>query len=359
MAYTPLPETKNDLDPDHTAGHNATNVQVNINARPATINAVTHSSAGALALDAEDGHVAVVTVSANITSFTKPTNLDDGQPYLLILKGDGVTAYTADLSNIDLNSDDTLNSSLEIATDELTQVSFIADGSIMWSSAGVISYNKPSAGGDIFLVGIGTLDHTGSFATSHNIPIHASTQSDDHIIICVETQEETDPGAPDTMSGWTLRNSSTPTNPYGPRLTRFWKKSDGTEGGTSITVDWDLDSVRCCGFSMTWRNVDTTTPYDVAAPTPTNGSSNPNPPAPTAPVTDRAMQIAIVAGNVAGGTSMTMSSGYTDIATGQQTDDRSIVAGYKLITPAQQDDPGALTWAVDNSTAAADVLRPA
>ncbi len=349
-----LPTTLVDLDPNHTAGHNTTNGQVNTNSRPATVNTLTHSVAGALALDAEDGHIALVTVSANITSVTTPTNMVDGLPFLLILKGNGVSGFTADLTNIQLNSSTNLSATHAVTTDGLYHIAFVKEGVNLWAPGGVLDFANTGAVPGVSFVSQAEYNFTETYKTSHVLDLPSSYQSGDLLEAEIISQESVDPGAITIPAGWTLRWTNTPASSFRPRLTKVYKISNGSEGAT-LTIT--TPSMRGHGGSIAWRGVDNATPYDVAAPTEVQGSQNPDPAAIT-PVTANSLIVLYVAGNLPGGTPSTVSSGYTPVFD-TDADAKSLVIATKELAVAAVEDPAAFTWNVGNSTARTEALRPA
>jgi len=351
-----LPTSLIDGDPDHTDSHNDTNTQVNINSRPATVNTVTHSSAGALALDATDGHIAIVTVEADITSFSV-SNLTDGLPFLLMLVGDGVTTHEADLSAININDTDTINASLSVGATARLQVSFTQYSSNLWAPGGLVTWSatESAEASGISLVGTADVAYVGNFTSTLAVPLPTGIVAGDLIEILVSTQYDPVRPDPSTPTGYTQRWDAGGDTGWRPRVAKFYKIANGTESGT-VTINWS-ESVRPHGISHVFRGVDQTTPYDVAAPAESVGSANPNPPGGTT-VTDNCWAIAYCAGNKAGGTTATISSGYTELVN-QDDDDRSIVSCYFAMGAAGSENPGGYTWNTDNSTAMTDYLRPA
>lgn len=355
-----LPTTLSDQDPDHTAGHNATNLQVNTNSRPSTVISTTHSSAGAITLDGDSGHIQRFTVGANITSINF-SNLVTGLPFLLILEGDGVLARTANVSGINLTKSVPLNSSLAIEPDSIIHISFIKDhNGEYWAPAGVVDYGVASGGGgpistDIILIDTSVLLLTG-IVTSINIPYPATIDGSDHLEVFITSIENTDPGAPTTPAGYTQRYTNTPDVAYRPRLTKLYK-TGGTTGSESGALTVSTPSSRFFAMMRVWRNVDLVTPYDVAASAVVHGSTNPNPPSIT-PVTANAVVTTDVTGNALVATPATISSGYSTVID-QSNIDRAFVMGSKLLATPAAENPGAYIWNAGNSTARTDALRPA
>jgi len=227
-----------------------------------------------------------------------------------------------------------------------------------WAPAGIVAYSSavtPSTPSGISLVGFDDLAYSGSWSNSLTIPLPVGYASGDLLEVLVSTQYDPVEPNPNTPSGWTQKWDAGGDAGYRPRVAKFYKISDGNEG-SSITITWS-QSVRSHGVSIAWRGVDQSTPYDIGSPSDFVGSANPNPPGGTT-VTDDCMAVAYVSGNKAGGTSVTISSGYT-IAADQSADDRSLVLCYKQMGVAALEDPGAFTWNTDNSTAKTDYLRPA
>ena len=346
---------------DGTHGHDVMNDWIDIATRPASVNSITHSAAGTLTINANQGHVVNVEVQANITGLTI-NNLVEGLPMLLILKGDGVSTRTADMSSIFINPTTTLNSSLEVLNNDVHHImltkgpSIISD--VLWAPAGVISWNANigAAPSGIQLQSTNQYLHTGSFSTSHTIPLPSGIQSGDLLEIIVATQESSDPGVPNTPSGWTQRYTTTPVAGFNPRQTLFYKIATGSEGSSvNVTIG---TSTRMHGVSNRWSGVDNTTPYDATEPAAvTSPTDNVNPAAITT-VTNGAFVRAIAAANLTGGASGTVSSGYT-ILNDTTAEDRFFLNCYKEVSTAGSEDPGAYTWDVDNVTCVTSALRPA
>lgn len=355
---TDLPTDFDDLDAGHTAAHNDTNEQVNINSRAVTVQSISHTASGALVLDANDGWIAVVDVEDNITGLTL-NNFGVGQPFLLFLKGDGVTNYTADLSAINLDVDNELNDSLDVQADSQIQIAFVKlPGGEYWAPAGVLDYIVAVAN-DIFPRSSSVKTYTGAFSTTHAYTMPATVNSGDILELYVCTQNG---GAPDvtpsTPAGWTQIYAVThPSNTaYVPKVTLFRKVATGTEGGTNVTVTWST-SIRAYGCAVAWGAVDTTTPADSAVSSTTGFFTNPNP-ASVTPVTDRAAVVVFAAGNIPGGGTITGPTGWTQVInTGAS--DRSVWLGYKIVSPAALTDPAAFVWAAGNSLTKVHTLRPA
>jgi len=349
-----------DLENFHTLNHNETNEQVNINSRPATNYTVTHSASGILTLDALNGHSQTVTVEADITDFSV-TNLPDGLPFLLILVGDGVSEHEGDFSSIELDDANTLSDTMSIKPTARLHICFvqhtIAAVKHWWAAGGVINYSGTESvvPSGLSLVGVAELNYTGSWSSTHSIPLPTGIVEGDLIEILVSTQMDPVRPNPSTPSGFTQRWDAGGDVGYRPRVAKFYKIATGGESG-SVAVSWS-ESLRAHGCSMVFRGVDNATPYDVAAPTEFVGSGNPNPPGGTT-VTDNCWAIAYCVGNLSGGTPSTISSGYT-LLVDQDADDRSFVNCYFAMGVAGAEDPGAYTWNTDNSTAMTDFLRPA
>lgn len=354
-----LPTNLSDLDPGHTAGHNSQNAQINTNSRPATVQTSTHSSVGTLALDANDGHIAIVTVSANITSVTTPTNMVDGLPFLLILLGNGSSSFTADLSNINLNSATLLSNSHVVDQNGVYHINFIKNGSDLWAPAGVLDWSSEGGGGGgsgISHVNSVSTDFTGSSTTAPVFNLPSGYQSGDLLEVYVVTQESSAPGSPATPSGWTQRYT-TNLGSFEPNITKLYRIATGSEGST-LTLTGS-PSARYHGGAQAYRGVDQTTPYDVTDPAIVYGDQNVDPPSITT-VTNNAMVTIIAAANKVGGSAATISSGYTERLNTSVGQDRSIVLGEKLVATAGAEDPGALTWDSNFSSAARTcALRPA
>lgn len=125
----------------HTAAHNNTNAQVNINSRPATAQTITHTVAGVLTIDAEDGYTAIVDVQANITSLTV-NNLIVGMPFLLLLRGDPIFPYVADMSNVEIDSSTTCNAALHVPAGGYLGITFTETvNGDLWAPAGVLDFD--------------------------------------------------------------------------------------------------------------------------------------------------------------------------------------------------------------------------
>ena len=353
-----------DLSTGHTNGthgHDVMNDWIDIATRPGSVRSSTHSSAGTLSINADmvgGGHVAIVTVAANITGVTI-TNITNGLPFMLILVGNGVGSFTADLSTFKINAIESLSSSVAIGPSDAIAISFLKlPSGNLWAPGGLMVYSSASTLSGITPIGNGHLYYAESYTTTKQIPIPSGVAAGDFLEIVVQTQLPSDPGAPTAPGGWTQRFSNTPSAGYVPRVTKFYKYASGSEGGTNITLTWGT-SVAACGGSQVWRGVHGTTPYDNSASSASmiSGTGSPNPPAVTAVNAD-AMAVVYAGGNKTGGLSCTPPSGYTKTMD-QSAYNRSMVMAYKQLSATGSEDPGAFTWAVENSTVYTDILRAA
>lgn len=342
-----------------THGHDVLNDWIDIATRPGSTRPVTHSSAGVLTIDVNavaGGHVILVTVGANITGLTL-NNVTDGLPFMIVFLGNGSSSFTIDMSGLKLNSSTTLNSAVAIGPTDALAVSLLKlPSGDFWAPGGLMVFNSTAGISGISAQANGSLLHTGSSLNNHLIPLPSGIIAGDFLEIVVQTQENSDPGAPNTPSGWTQRFTNTPSFGFIPRITKFYKYASGSEGGTNVTVNWTT-ATRVCGGSQVWRGVHASTPYDTTASAAVMGNGNPNPPTRTS-VTNGAMHVVYAAGNKTGGLTCTAPGGYTK-SLDQSSSDRSVVIARKLMATAGADDPAAFAWAVENDTVFTDVLKPA
>lgn len=346
---------------DGAWGHDALNDWIDIATRPASVRTITHTGTS-LSIDADavsGGHIARVTVSANITSFAM-TNMTIGLPFLLLLEGNGSSSFTANLSSIKVNASTTLNSAVAVGAADRMGVCFVKlpDGTL-WAPAGLLVYGAAGSGSGISSIGFGSLPYTGSYVTSISVPIPAGVSSGDLIEILIQTQESADPGAPTTPGGWTQRFTNTPSAGFIPRLTKIYKIASGSEGGTNQTIT--VPSSRPCAGSQVWRGVNTSTPYDIASASAAQmGNGNPDPNSVTT-LTANAVVVQYAAGNKTGGatcTAPTSPGSYTKTLD-QSGLDRSIVIANRLVAAAGAENANAFAWAVDNHTVITDALKKA
>jgi hypothetical protein len=348
-----------DTDTGHVngaRGHDAINAAVDIATRPASTRTITHSTAGALTIDANQllgGHTALVTVGANITGLVM-TNMSEGLPFQLILKGNGVTSFTANLSSIKLTSSTTLDSAVAIGPSSYVSVVYlkISDGTL-WAPGGLMSYGAVvGGGGSITPIATGLFNYAGTFITSFSLPIPSGVAANDLIEVVCWHQDSGVTGA-FTASGYTQKWFNDANN---VKTTKLYKIASGSEGGTNLTVTCP-GSCRPYAGSQVWRGVNTTTPYDAASSGPVAGSNNPDPPSIT-PGNTNAMAVVYAGGNKTGGGTCTPPSGYTKTLD-QSALDRSGVIAYKALSTTSAEDPGSFTWSLDSSIVYTDVLRKA
>lgn len=221
------------------------------------------------------------------------------------------------------------------------------------------SIDNPPA--EIELIGTNATGYTASATTTLAVPLPTETiVAGDLIEIVVSTQEDTgnDPGDPTAPGGWTKRYGIYYAAAWKPHLTKFYKIAAGGESG-NITITWGT-AVYHQGISQVWRGVNQSTPYDVSSPPPSaigSTGTDPNPPAVTA-VTDGAVLTVNCLGNKTGGTPQAnVSAGYSETINRSVTDERAFVCCHKQVS-AGSTDPGSYSWAVQNWTAASDVLKP-
>lgn len=345
---------------DGSWGHDVLNDWIDIATRPGSVRTLTHSGTS-LSIDADavaGGHVARVTVSANITSFAM-TNMTAGLPFLLMLEGNGSSSFTADLSSIKVNSTTALNSAVAIGPADRLAVCFLklSDGTL-WAPAGLIVYGAIGGVSGITSVGYGSLAYTGSYVTSVSVPIPSGVSAGDLIEIILQVQESADPGAPTTPGSYTQRFTNTPPFAFTPRITKVYKIASGSEGGTNQTVT--VPSARYCGGSQVWRGVNTSTPYDITSATVQTGNGNPDPASITT-LSANAVAVCYAAGNKTGGgtcTAPTSPGTYTKTLD-QSGLDRSLVIAYRTVATAAAENPNAFAWTLDNHTVYLDALKKA
>lgn len=352
---------------DGAWGHDVLNDWIDIATRPASVRTITHTGT-TLTIDADavsGGHIARVTVSANITSLTM-TNMTNGLPFLLLLEGNGVSSFTANLSSIKTNTTTALNSAVAVGPADRLAVCFIKlpDG-MLWAPAGLLVAGAAGGGSGITSVGFGSLAYTGTNTTSVTVPLPSGISAGDLIEIVVQTQESTDPGVPNTPSGYTIRSnfSNTPSAGFIPRISKFYKIAAGSEGGTNVTVTWPGSPVSCrpCGGSQVWRGVNTSTPYDITNPSAAQmGNGNPDPNSVTT-LTANAMVVQYAAGNKVGGATCTAptSPGTYTKTLDQSGLDRSLVIANRIVAAAGAENANTFGWVVDNHTVITDALKKA
>jgi len=353
-----------DTDTGHTNGpwgHDVLNDWMDIATRPASTQDITHSVAGGLTINVNQGHIINVEVQANITGLTV-NNLVEGHPILLILKGDGVGTYTANMSSIWINPTTTLNSSLQVLNNDVHHIMFSKGpsiiGSKLWAPAGVVTWAVTASSPGIQLQSTNQYLYNGSFNTTHTIPLPSGIQSGDFLQIIVATQENADFTIPNTPSGWTQHSTYHNGVGFIPRVTTFYKIATGGEG-SSVNVTW-ATSIRVHGVSHRWSGVNATTPYDIADSAPQYGYLYADVDIPSiTPVTDGAVVLTIFAANLTGGLSNSLPSGYS-IVDDTTSSDRFFKNGQKEIPTATAENPGLYSGTdFDNGTAFAMTLRPA
>lgn len=355
-----------DLSTGHTDGaygHDALNDWLDIATRPGSTEPITHSSAGTLTLDLDKvagGHIKVITVSANITTLTL-TNVTTGIPFMLLFIGNGSGSFTINMSGIRVNSSTTLNSAVAIGPSDALAVSVMKlPNSQYWAPGGLLVFGSTAGVSGITSVGTGAFNYNGSSVTSIAVPIHSGVVAGDFLQIVVQTQESTDPGAPNTPSGWTQRVTNTPSAGFIPRVTVFSKYASGSEAGTNQTITWGT-ACRPCGGSQAWRGVHASTPYDITnASSAQMGNGNPDPNSVTT-LSANAAVVLYTAGNKAGGSSCTAPTtpGTYTKTLDQSALDRAVVLAHRVVSVAAAENPNAFGWTVDNHTVITDALKKA
>ena len=102
-----------------------------------------------------------------------------------------------------------------------------------------------SDGGALAFVDSGTFTASGSGGDPRTIPNPASTTSGNKLLMCFVTRSDTN-AQPTTPSGWNAVISTIGgAGSWGAgtgdvRVTVYERTSDGTEGGTNVSVDWDV-----------------------------------------------------------------------------------------------------------------------
>lgn len=237
---------------------------------------------------------------------------------------------------------------------------YIADISATAGKASATgSANQPSVtstSSGITVVGQADTLYTGSSVTSINVALPGiSINANDIIEIAVATQESPTAVQPNTPSGYTLVSDGGSVTAFIPRITIFYKRAAGGESG-SVTVSWPSGTPRPYASCVVYRGVNVTTAYDATATQVTSGGANPDPASITT-ATNNAMVVAHVAGNKTPATASTISSGYTSVSD-QDATERAFVQCRILKVTAGAENPGAYTWAVDNSASVTTALRP-
>jgi hypothetical protein len=349
-----------DTDTGHTngaRGHDALNAAIDIATRPASTRAITHSVAGALSIDVDQllgGHIALVTVSANITALTI-TNMTEGLPFQLILKGNGVSSFTANLSSIKVTNLIALDAAVAVGPTSYISVVFlkISDGTL-WAPGGLLSYGAVGSGSGITAIANSSFLYAGSFVTSFNITLPTGISTGNLIEIIPCHQDAGITGA-FTISGYTQRFHDGANN---VKMTKLYKIASGSESGATVSITCP-GSVRPYAGAQVWSGVHQSDPYDVnTVPAAVSGGNNPDPASITPDNTD-AMAVVYAAGNRTPAGAATPPSGYTKSVDQAASNDRALVIARKLLTAASAENPGTFTWTLDSSIVFTDVLRKA
>ena len=214
-----------------------------------------------------------------------------------------------------------------------------------------------SGGGTISLVGISTYDGNATTATTHQIPYPSvSILPGDFLEVITSVQESSTSTFTPSASGWTQRYLTNVGVSFIPQIWKAYKTAAGGESGT-LAVTFST-ACRVVARIRVWRGVDTSNPYAVASQVQT-GSDAPNPdPNGLTTLVNNAVVTIECAGNEPGGSSFTVSAGYTSSG-GINGSDRDLVSAHKLVPTAGSEDPGAFAWAgVENAQAMTDALRP-
>lgn len=162
-------------------------------------------------------------------------------------------------------------------------------------------------------------------------------------------------------SGYTLIDENVNSASTG-RSALYYKFMTSTPD-TSATFTGDGDANSSVGaLAMVFRGVDTSTPIDVAATAATGSSTNPDPPAITAPATAEAV-VAVFAFSRVNDAAITAPTNYSDITianAGGDTNDVSLAAAWRGgFCIGEAENPAAFTnWSTGSWRAISVVLRP-
>ena len=214
---------------------------------------------------------------------------------------------------------------------------------------------------DIELVSNNFLNYAGTFTTSFNVTIGSATvEAGDLIIIDTSTQEQTDPGVPNTPTGYTQRFShyTTSPNPWIPRFTRFYRFADGGEENDVVNITIGT-SCRLHAKVTVWRNVDPDNPFPVTQAQ-NHFTGTPDPGA-IAQVPAGSVVLSTVASNNASAfnTATDGPGGYSLVGANAPAQSRFFIEYYRVLSVESAEEPSIYGQSFDNWTHVTDALQPA
>lgn len=238
----------------------------------------------------------------------------------------------------------------------------LGDGSASQTQEGAMTLPELAGStlGTPYRVGSPTVNSTSdanSYA-AHSIAYPAGTAVGDVVLLAVAYWSDQLTGAPDTPSGFTLAWSYKNSGTYDIRLSLFYRVVTGSEGST-VTVDGSTSVPMMCGME-TWREVDTSSPFDATETGPVyNSTGNPDPASITTS-TPNAAVVSLVAGQKWMTTTATPPSGFTESidTSGSHARSQLMTAHLTKGTPGAEN-PGVWGYTPDQSIAMTIALRPA